>query len=87
MPDPGSRYCPGSFDSYGRGVRWTALLVLSVLLVLTLEVAGLPAAQLLGPMVAAIMIAAAGGALQVAHWPYLVAQGVVGCMIARSLTP
>jgi membrane AbrB-like protein len=38
-------------------------------------------------MAAAILVAAAQGSVRVPHWPFVTAQGVVGCMIARSITP
>ena len=71
----------------GLGLQWAALLLLSVLFVLLLEAARLPAALLLGPMAAAIVIAAAEGTLRVPQWPFYAAQGVIGCMIACVFTP
>ncbi|WP_049620599.1 AbrB family transcriptional regulator [Frateuria defendens] len=68
-------------------LRWPALLVLSAVLVILLEAMHLSAALLIGPMVAAIALAAAGRAPRIPNVPFLAAQGVVGCMIARSLTP
>jgi membrane AbrB-like protein len=76
-----------SLRERGVGVQWAALLFLSVLFVLALEAARLPAALLLGPMAAAIVIAAAEGTLRVPPWPFYAAQGVIGCMIARVFTP
>jgi membrane AbrB-like protein len=76
-----------SLRGRGVGVQWAALLFLSVLFVLALEAAQLPAALLLGPMAAAIVIAAAEGTLRVPSWPFYAAQGVIGCMIARVFTP
>jgi membrane AbrB-like protein len=76
-----------SLRERGVGVQWAALLLLSVLFVLALEAAHLPAALLLGPMAAAIVIAAAEGTLRVPPWPFYAAQGVIGCMIARVFTP
>jgi membrane AbrB-like protein len=61
--------------------------VLSILLVIPLELLRLPAALLLGPMIAAILIAAAGEAsVRVPLVPFILAQGVIGVMIARSLS-
>ena len=76
-----------SLRERGLAVQWAALLALSVLFVLLLEAARLPAALLLGPMAAAIVIAAAEGTLRVPPWPFYAAQGVIGCMIARVFTP
>lgn len=66
-------------------VQWAATLVLSAALVVALEVLGLPAALLLGPMVAGIVIAGLGGALSVPRSPFHLAQALVGLMIARSI--
>ena len=65
--------------------QWAALLAGSVLLLLALEAVHLPAALLLGPMLAGIAISAAGASLRVPNGFYLAAQALVGAMIARSL--
>jgi membrane AbrB-like protein len=81
---------PGRFfiGKRGRSVQWTFLLGLSVFFVVPLEVLHLPAALLLGPMIAAIIIAALGEAsIRVPAVPFILAQGVIGVMIARSLSP
>ena len=67
------------------GLQWAALLALSAVLVAILKVAQLPAALLLGPMVAAIAVSAAGATVRVPAGPYVAAQAVLGCLIARSL--
>jgi membrane AbrB-like protein len=66
-------------------LQWGVLLALSAALVLLLEAVRLPAALLLGPMVAGIIIAAARGAVRVPDRPFLVAQAVLGCMVARNI--
>ena len=76
----------GSLGGSPIGVRWAALVGLSVVFVLLLELLRLPAALLLGTMAAAILVAAAEGALTVPPWPFYMAQGVIGFMIARSIT-
>ncbi|MDR3528295.1 MAG: AbrB family transcriptional regulator [Rhizomicrobium sp.] len=65
--------------------QWAVLLAGSVLLLLALEALHLPAALLLGPMIAGIAISAAGAALRVPNPCYLAAQALVGAMIARAL--
>lgn len=67
------------------GLQWLALLLLSAAVVVALELVRLPAALLLGPMAAAIMIALANGTVRVPAPPFYVAQAVIGCMIARSI--
>ena len=65
-------------------LTWGALLVLSVLAVWLFEAMRLPAALLLGCMVAAIAIGATSGGIAVPGVAFVLAQGIVGCLIARS---
>jgi hypothetical protein len=67
--------------------QWFVLVVGSALLALALQMAGLPAALLLGPMVAGIAIGTNGGSIRVPRLPYFGAQAVVGCLIASAITP
>jgi len=69
------------------GGAWTRLLVLSALITLLLEWLGLPAALLLGPMLAAVACALRGDRARLHRLPVLFAQAVLGCMIARALPP
>ncbi len=61
------------------------LLALSAALVGVLELAHVPAALLLGPMAAAILVSAFEGKLSVGRQPFFLAQALVGLMIARSI--
>jgi uncharacterized protein len=63
-----------------------ALLVLSVVLELMLEQLHLPAALLLGPMVAAIIFAALETGIRIPFLLFTCGQAIVGCMIARTIT-
>ncbi|WP_252181381.1 AbrB family transcriptional regulator [Azospirillum sp. B4] len=83
---PGVRHLP-SLGQRPAPVQWGVLLALSAALVAMLEVLHLPAALLLGPMLAGIIVAGCEGTVRVPRLPFLLAQGVVGCMVARSLTP
>ncbi|WBO23692.1 AbrB family transcriptional regulator [Sphingomonas abietis] len=62
------------------------LLPASCALAAALEWCGLPAGLLLGPMIAAIGLAASGGTLRLPPWLSAAAQAVIGLMIAQSLT-
>jgi uncharacterized protein len=62
------------------------LLALSAAIGLLLELAGLPAALLIGPMAAAVIMAGLGATIRVPPTPYLAAQAVVGCLIGRAIT-
>lgn len=68
--------------------RWALLLSLSALLVFGLELLGLPASLLIGPMVAAIVLALTigQGPLRVPRWPLLFGQALVGFLMARAIT-
>jgi hypothetical protein len=68
--------------------RWALLLASRPLLVVGLELLGLPASLLIGPMVAAIVlvVSVGQGSLRVPRWPLLFGQALVGFMMARSIT-
>jgi membrane AbrB-like protein len=66
--------------------QWAILIAGSVILAALLQLAGLPAALLLGPMLAGILLAASGGAVRSPRLPVVAAQAVVGCLIARAIT-
>ncbi len=66
--------------------RWAGLAAVSLVLVLLLELARLPAALLLGPMAAGVGFSLAGGGLAVPPVAFRVAQALVGLMIARILS-
>jgi membrane AbrB-like protein len=65
--------------------RWAILLALSGAFIVFLEIAGLPAAFLLGPMIAAILLAVNDKKVEIPQTISLLAQGVIGCMIAQSI--
>jgi uncharacterized protein len=67
-------------------VSWVALLALSATLGWVLNRAAVPAALLLGPMIAAIVLALGGVGLDVPRWTFMAAQAIIGCLIARALT-
>jgi membrane AbrB-like protein len=67
-------------------VQWGLLVPLSLLLAAALEMAGLPAAFLLGPMLAGIVLGTSGAAIRTPRLPALAAQTVVGCLMGRVLT-
>jgi membrane AbrB-like protein len=59
----------------------------SLAFIVPLELMRLPAALLLGAMAAAILVAVFEGRLAVPGWPYVLAQGLIGCLVARSVGP
>jgi uncharacterized protein len=69
----------------GTRLRWAALLILSILLSVALDRAGIPAGRLLGTMVAAIALAVLGAEVRVPRRGFIAAQGIIGCLIARGV--
>ncbi|TCT36453.1 AbrB family transcriptional regulator [Martelella mediterranea] len=65
---------------------WAALACVSAVFVCLIELIGLPAALLLGPMLAAILFSGLGHKIEVPKLPFNLAQGVIGCLIARTIT-
>lgn len=70
-----------------RSAQWAMLLVLSLAVAALLELARLPAALLVGPMVVAIGLGINGVAVRPNRILNLGAQAVIGCLIARSIEP
>ncbi|MCO5070486.1 MAG: AbrB family transcriptional regulator [Rhizobiaceae bacterium] len=83
-PDSSSRNPP--LARLPRGVQWLLLIVLSIILAGALEVAHLPAALLIGPMVAGIVIGTNGGTLRVPKAGFAFGQALVGVLIASSVS-
>ena len=67
--------------------KWGVLLGASLVFIVPLELIHLPAALLLGAMAAAILVAVFDGNLAVPRWPFVLAQGLIGCLVARSIGP
>lgn len=68
-----------------KSLQWALLLLLSVILSGLLTLADLPAALLLGSLIAAIALSSAGCRLPIPQPGYALAQGLVGCLIAFTL--
>jgi membrane AbrB-like protein len=66
---------------------WLLLTVASAAAALLFYLAGVPAALLLGPMLTSIAFACRGVKLSVGRWPFIAAQGVVGALVGRSISP
>ena len=66
-------------------VQWAALLVASVFFVALMEALRLSAALLLGPMIAGMVLASAGGRIRVNNTVFIATQAFIGCMIARAI--
>lgn len=75
------------FSQSSISTRWICLVLLSIVFSALLNLGHFPAAVLLGCMFAAILISVRSGTLVVPRWYFALAQGVVGCLMARSLQP
>jgi membrane AbrB-like protein len=63
--------------------QWLAVLACSAAIGAVFAWLRVPAALLLGPMLAGIAIASSGGTARVPNAALLLAQGIIGCMIAK----
>jgi membrane AbrB-like protein len=78
---------PARFEGLSPVRQWGILLAGSALLAALFELVGLPAALLLGPMIAGIVLSTNGGSVHAPRLPVQFAQAIVGCLIARAITP
>lgn len=78
-PDPRHRNWP-------KPVQWIVLLILAFALALALDAIRLPAALLIGPMIAAIVAGTNGASVRVPVPIFRAAQAIVGCLVAASLS-
>jgi membrane AbrB-like protein len=66
-------------------VQWVCLLAISAVFVVILEAVHLPAALLLGPMVAGIVVGTSGGHIRINDIVFSGTQAIIGCMIGRAI--
>ena len=80
MPDPTSDPRPArrSVGDLPTALQWAALLAVSLLVIVPLEMLHMPAALFLGPMVAAIVLGALSAKVRVPQRLFIVAQAVIG---------
>lgn len=76
---------PGLLSGRSSPEQWLILLALSLVLVVVAEAVRLPAALMIGPMVAAILIATHAGTIQLSPTPMIAVQGIVGFLMGRSI--
>jgi membrane AbrB-like protein len=84
QPDSQS-LAPGPVGERPPWLQWVLLLLLSTAFVLALEWANLPAALLIGPMLAGIVAGANGATVRLPKPAFHAAQAVIGCLIAASI--
>ncbi|QPC91188.1 AbrB family transcriptional regulator [Mesorhizobium sp. INR15] len=66
--------------------QWLAIIIVSALFAGALELAALPAALLIGPMLAAIVAGTNGATVRVPRVLFAAAQAIVGCLVAASIS-
>ncbi|AIX75203.1 AbrB family transcriptional regulator [Pantoea sp. PSNIH4] len=74
-------------EKLSRWQQWTMLIVVSLLLGFVLQYFHVPAALLLGPMIVGVVMGLLGATLRIDKRLFILCQAVLGCMIARSLSP
>ncbi|MEP9389588.1 AbrB family transcriptional regulator [Mesorhizobium sp. KR9-304] len=87
MESPAPAPPPQRLETWHVAIQWMALLVVSMLFAGALEIASLPAALLIGPMLAAIVAGTNGATVRVPPLGFAAGQAVVGCLIAGSISP
>ena len=76
---------PFSFSRQTVPVRWAVLLALSLGLAALFNMLRLPAALLLGPMIAGICVSTLDGSVDLPEPAFGLAQGILGCLIGGML--
>ena len=71
---------------FNPAVRWTILTSLTFLLDSLLTISHFPAALLLGAIIAGILVESFQADIQFPKLPFHISQGVIGCLVANSLT-
>lgn len=66
-------------------IQWLSLILLAVSLVIALSASHVPAALLLGPMLAAIIFAVSGSSIRLPRGFTIGAQAILGCLIAQAI--
>ncbi|MEZ5857026.1 MAG: AbrB family transcriptional regulator [Hyphomicrobiaceae bacterium] len=65
--------------------QWSTLLCVSAAMVVAADYLRLPAALMVGPMVAAILVACANGSIRMSQRPFIIAQGVIGVLVGNGI--
>jgi uncharacterized protein len=66
-------------------IHWLSLILLAIALVIALSASHVPAALLLGPMLAAIIFAVSGSSVRLPRGFTIGAQAILGCLIAQAI--
>src|SRR5262245_49761673 len=83
---PAQKPQPTLLETTSAPRQWSLLIVGSAVLAAIFTMARLPAALLLGPMIAGIILGSNGARIGVPRLAVYASQTIVGCLIARSIT-
>ena len=86
MTQPPNPRALSPLEKLPSAAQWGILVAGSALLAAVFVAAGLPAALLLGPMLAGILVGSNGGRIRAPRLPVFAAQAIVGCLVARAIT-
>jgi uncharacterized protein len=78
---------PFILSKHPPALQWAMLLAASVVCIAAFELMRLPAALMLGAIAAAIVLSWFEGRVTIPSWGFVIAQGFVGCLVARAITP
>ena len=76
---------PLTLNARPAALHWAALLGGTLAFVALFRLVGLPAALLLGAMAGAILVASFEGRVHIPPRSFILAQGVIGCLIAKAI--
>ena len=85
MTRPSDPRAPGVFARLPPLAQWGVLVAGSALLAQMFVMARLPAALLLGPIVAGIVVGSNGGRIRAPRLPVFASQTIVGCLVAQAI--
>ena len=85
MDSPAEQPAPDIMARLPRIAQWALLLLVSALIAGAMELAGLPAAFLIGPMLAAVIAGVNGATVRPPKAGFAIAQAVIGVLIAASI--
>ncbi len=73
-------------SKFTRPVRWGILVILSAMFGALLTAVHLPAALLLGAIIAGILVETCQAEIHIPKLPFNISQGIIGCLVANAFT-
>ena len=72
---------------FTKSTQWIILIIITYVVYRVIDVMHLPAALLLGPMIAGILTMSVDSSIQLPKITMSISQAIIGCMVGSSLTP